>query len=79
MTPKTRFGSRVRPPLVCRGQQPLCGTSAEGVCPVKSRTDYDDVLQTAAGWQKFAAGWLVGGLSGVAWAYILTQTLPYYR
>lgn len=34
--------------------------------------------QTAEGWQKFAAGWLVGGLSGVAWAYILTQTLPYY-
>ena len=35
--------------------------------------------QTAEGWQKFAAGWFVGGLSGVAWAYILTQTLPYYQ
>ena len=37
------------------------------------------VLQTADGWQKFTAGWFVGGLSGVAWAWILTQTLPYYR
>jgi len=37
------------------------------------------ILQTADGWQRFTAGWLVGGLSGVAWAYILTQTLPYYR
>jgi photosystem I subunit 11 len=35
-------------------------------------------VQSAEGWQKFAAGWFVGGLSGVAWAYILTQTLPYY-
>lgn len=36
------------------------------------------VRQSAGGWQKFAAGWTVGGLAGVAWAYILTQTLPYY-
>lgn len=36
-------------------------------------------VQSAEGWQKFAAGWFVGGLSGVAWAWILTQTLPYYR
>ena len=42
-------------------------------------SSYVVALQTSAGWQKFAAGWLVGGLSGVAWAYILTQTLPYYR
>lgn len=29
-------------------------------------------------WDKFSAGWLVGGLSGVAWCYVLTQVLPYY-
>ena len=34
--------------------------------------------QSSSGWQKFAAGWTVGGLAGVAWCYILTQTLPYY-
>ncbi|KAK3273558.1 hypothetical protein CYMTET_18207 [Cymbomonas tetramitiformis] len=37
-----------------------------------------DALQTAEGWNGFSSGWLVGGLSGVAWAYLLTQTLPYY-
>jgi photosystem I subunit 11 len=31
------------------------------------------------GWAKFTSGWLVGGLSGVAWSYILTQILPYYQ
>jgi hypothetical protein len=36
-----------------------------------------DPLQSSEGWQKFTGGWLVGGLSGVAWAYILTQILPY--
>ena len=29
-------------------------------------------------WSQFSSGWLVGGLSGVAWSYILTQVLPYY-
>lgn len=29
-------------------------------------------------WEQFAAGFTVGGLSGVAWSYILTQVLPYY-
>jgi photosystem I subunit 11 len=38
-----------------------------------------DPLKSADGWSQFTAGWLVGGLSGVAWAYILTQILPYYR
>lgn len=37
-----------------------------------------DPLQTSEGWSQFTSGWLVGGLSGVAWAYILTQVLPYY-
>jgi hypothetical protein len=35
-------------------------------------------MTCACSWSEFTAGWLVGGLSGVAWAYILTQTLPYY-
>jgi hypothetical protein len=34
--------------------------------------------QSSGGFQQFAAGWTVGGLAGVAWCYILTQTLPYY-
>jgi hypothetical protein len=29
-------------------------------------------------WSEFSGGFLVGGLSGVAWAYIMTQVLPYY-
>lgn len=37
-----------------------------------------DELQTSDGWAGFTAGWLVGGLSGCAWAYLLTQVLPYY-
>ena len=27
----------------------------------------------ARSWNGFAAGWTVGGLSGVAWAYLMTQ------
>ena len=38
-----------------------------------------DPLQTSEGWSKFAAGWTVGGLSGVAWGYVCTQILPYYQ
>jgi len=37
-----------------------------------------DSLQTADGWAGFTSGWTVGGLSGVAWAYICTQILPFY-
>lgn len=37
-----------------------------------------DPLQSAEGWSNFASGFLVGGVSGVAWAYICTQILPYY-
>ncbi|CAK0784713.1 hypothetical protein CVIRNUC_007917 [Coccomyxa viridis] len=55
------------------------GETSLGVKTLSGRELQRDPLQTAAGWQKFAAGWLVGGLSGVTWAYILTQTLPYYR
>ena len=35
-------------------------------------------VQSEDGWAKFTSGWLVGGLSGVAWSYFLTQVLPYY-
>lgn len=38
-----------------------------------------DKLQTSEGWSQFTGGFLTGGLSGVAWAYILTQILPFYR
>ena len=30
-------------------------------------------LQSNEGWQNFTAGWLVGGLSGVAWGFFLTK------
>jgi hypothetical protein len=29
-------------------------------------------------WNGFSAGFTVGGLSGAAFSYILTQILPYY-
>lgn len=38
-----------------------------------------DALQTSEGWSGFTSGWLVGGLSGVAWAYVCTQILPFYN
>jgi len=44
--------------------------------------DRDGVLprpQTAAGWEGFTAGFLMGGEAGVAWAYVCTQILPYYQ
>jgi hypothetical protein len=44
-----------------------------GVKTLSGRAVQRDSLQTAEGWSGFTAGWLVGGLSGVAWAYILTQ------
>merc|ERR1712054_141117 len=51
--------------------------------PLKSktltgRTIISDPAKTPEGWSKFSAGFLFGGLSGVAWAYIMTQTLPFY-
>eukprot|EP00884_Botryococcus_braunii_P011228 jgi/Botrbrau1/20105/Bobra.0173s0008.1 len=49
-----------------------------GVKTLSGREIPRDPLQSAAGWNAFSAGWLVGGLSGVAWAYILTLVLPYY-
>ena len=52
----------------------ICGPSAPRLLGVSGA----DVHQSGAGWSAFTAGWLVGGLSGVAWAYVLTQVLPYY-
>ena len=49
-----------------------------GVKTLSGRSIARDPLQTSEGWAQFSSGWLVGGLSGVAWAYILTQVLPYY-
>uniref|UniRef100_A0A061SCY8 Photosystem I reaction center subunit XI, chloroplastic n=1 Tax=Tetraselmis sp. GSL018 TaxID=582737 RepID=A0A061SCY8_9CHLO len=37
-----------------------------------------DPLQSSEGWGSFSSGFFVGGLSGVAWAYICTQILPFY-
>ncbi|KAG1657335.1 hypothetical protein FOA52_003758 [Chlamydomonas sp. UWO 241] len=53
-------------------------TPAIGVKTLSGRSVQRDPLFTADGWNGFAAGWTVGGLSGVAWAYIMTQALPYY-
>ena len=50
---------------------------AIGVKTLSGRDVRRDPLQSAEGWSNFTAGWLVGGLSGVAWAYVLTQILPY--
>jgi photosystem I subunit XI len=49
-----------------------------GVKTLTGRSVARDPLQTSQGWAQFSSGWLVGGLSGVAWAYIMTQVLPYY-
>ncbi len=50
-----------------------------GVKTLSGRNIQRDPLQTSEGWSKFAAGWTVGGLSGVAWGYVCTQILPYYQ
>lgn len=57
-----------------------CRAGIEHGCPAIACTGRPvdrDPLQSSEGWQKFTGGWLVGGLSGVAWGYILTQILPY--
>lgn len=50
-----------------------------GVKTLSGRNIARDPLQSSEGWSKFAAGWAVGGLSGVAWGYVCTQILPYYQ
>ena len=49
-----------------------------GVKTLSGRDIARDPVQSEEGWAKFTSGWLVGGLSGVAWSYFLTQVLPYY-
>jgi photosystem I subunit 11 len=49
-----------------------------GLKTLSGRTISKDPLQSTEGWASFTSGWLVGGLSGVAWSYVLTQVLPYY-
>jgi len=49
-----------------------------GVKTLSGRDISRDPVQSEDGWAKFTSGWLVGGLSGVAWSYFLTQVLPYY-
>eukprot|EP01024_Parvocaulis_polyphysoides_P013601 TRINITY_DN1532_c0_g1_i2.p1 TRINITY_DN1532_c0_g1~~TRINITY_DN1532_c0_g1_i2.p1 ORF type:complete len:197 (-),score=31.86 TRINITY_DN1532_c0_g1_i2:296-886(-) len=49
-----------------------------GVKTLSGREVARDPLQASEGWSSFTAGWLVGGLSGVAWAYICSQILPFY-
>ncbi|KXZ49934.1 hypothetical protein GPECTOR_19g385 [Gonium pectorale] len=49
-----------------------------GVKTLSGRSVARDSLFSADGWAGFTAGFLVGGEAGVAWAYILTQVLPYY-
>lgn len=49
-----------------------------GIKTLSGRSIAKDPLQSSEGWASFTSGWLVGGLSGVAWSYLLTQVLPYY-
>lgn len=49
-----------------------------GVKTLSGRSVQRDPLQSAEGWNDFTAGFTVGALSGVGWAYACTQFLPYY-
>mmetsp|Transcript_22551 Transcript_22551/g.40157 ORF Transcript_22551/g.40157 Transcript_22551/m.40157 type:complete len:206 (-) Transcript_22551:146-763(-) len=49
-----------------------------GVKTLTGREVPRDPLQSSEGWSNFTSGFLVGGVSGVAWAYICTQILPFY-
>jgi len=51
---------------------------ALGVKTLTGRSIPKDPLQSKDGWNSFASGFLIGGLSGVAYAYLCTQLLPYY-
>merc|ERR1712078_810452 len=50
-----------------------------GLKTLRGREITRDALQTRAGWANFASGWLVGGLSAVAYCYLCTQFFPYYQ
>merc|ERR1711976_738139 len=49
-----------------------------GVKTLSGREIERDELQTSAGWEDFTSGWVVGGLSGVAYCYLCTQFFPFY-
>merc|ERR1712113_371465 len=49
-----------------------------GVKTLSGREITRDELQTSSGWEEFTSGWVVGGLSGVAYCYLCTQFLPLY-
>merc|ERR1719321_381051 len=50
-----------------------------GVKTLSGRDIVRDELQTEAGWANFSSGWVVGGLSAVAYCYLCTQFFPYYN
>jgi photosystem I subunit 11 len=60
------------------GQSAFQTTPSIGVKTLTGRMVARDPLQSAKGWDEFTAGWLIGGVSSCAFAYILTQVLPYY-
>lgn len=64
------------PPAALPGLTTMC--TQVGVKTLSGRSIPRDPLQSAEGWNKFTAGFAVGGLSGAAWGYICTQILPYY-
>merc|ERR1719378_169129 len=49
-----------------------------GIKTLSGREIERDELQTSAGWEDFTSGWVVGGLSGVAYCYLCTQFFPFY-
>merc|ERR1711977_585183 len=51
---------------------------ALGVKTLTGRSVTKDPLQSKRGWEEFTSGFLVGGLSGVLYAYLCTQFLPLY-
>jgi photosystem I subunit 11 len=60
------------------GSASFQSTPKMGVKTLSGRSVQRDPLQSADGWNEFTAGFTVGALSGVAWAYACTQFLPYY-
>ncbi|KAG2452577.1 hypothetical protein HYH02_002814 [Chlamydomonas schloesseri] len=60
------------------GSAQFQSTPKIGVKTLSGRSVARDPLFSADGWAEFAAGFLVGGEAGVAWAYVCTQILPYY-
>lgn len=49
-----------------------------GIKTLSGREIARDELQTSGGWENFTSGWVFGGLSGVLYCYLCTQSFPYY-